>query len=144
MLLFDVNIWVYAHREDSPNHNQYRHFVESVMENDNPFAVSTLTLSGFVRIVTHPKIFNPPSPIPTALRFCNQVINHQDAVLVTPGNRHWEIFEKLCGNFEAKGNLVPDAFFAALAIESGCTWVSSDRDFSRFSELDWKHPLFDF
>ena len=144
MLLFDVNIWVYAHREDSPNHDQYWKFVHSIIENDNPFAVSTQVLSGFLRIVTHPKIFNPPSPISTALQFCHQIINHQDAVSVFPSNRHWEIFEKLCSSTEAKGNLIPDAFFAALAIESGCTWVTSDRDFSRFPGLDWKHPLLDF
>ena len=59
---------------------------------------------------------------------------------MTPGPRHWEIFARLCRESEARGNLVPDAYLAALAIESGCEWVTTDRDFSRFPGLRWKTP----
>jgi predicted nucleic acid-binding protein len=62
-------------------------------------------------------------------------------VVVSPGPHHWDIFSRLCKSAGAKGNLVPDAFFAAMAIENGCEWITTDRDFSRFSELRWRHPL---
>ncbi|MGH2758448.1 MAG: PIN domain-containing protein [Actinomycetota bacterium] len=60
---------------------------------------------------------------------------------VAPSFRHWEIFERLCGKAEAKGNLVADAFLAALAIESGSERITTDRDYARFQGLRWRHPL---
>ena len=62
-------------------------------------------------------------------------------VPVDPGPRHWTIFERLCQESRAKGNLVADAYLAALAIESGCEWVTTDRDYSRFPGLRWQSPL---
>ena len=64
-----------------------------------------------------------------------------NAVPVAPGERHWTIFERLCGTAGARGDLVPDAYFAALAIESGSEWITTDRDYSRFPGLRWRHPL---
>ncbi len=98
-------------------------------------------LSGFIRIATHPRIFDPPAPIGHALAYTNALRSQPNAVIVTPGPRHWEIFDRLCRAADAKGNLVPDAYLAALAIESGCEWITTDRDFSRFPGLRWRHPL---
>jgi len=100
-------------------------------------------LSGFVRVVTHPRVFDPPDTVAAALAFANAVRAQPTAVLVAPGERHWEIFERLCVGAGAKGNLVPDAYLAALAIESGSEFVTTDRDFSRFPGLRWRHPLSD-
>jgi hypothetical protein len=143
MFLLDVNVWVYAHREDTPRHGEYKKFIEDLLQNDSPFAVATLVMSGFLRVVTHPRVFDPPTPLETALQFAETIVGHPDAILVAPGSRHWEIFVDLCKKVEARGNLVPDAYFAALAIESGITWVTTDRDYSRFPELVWRHPLED-
>ncbi len=63
--------------------------------------------------------------------------HRQDA----PGPRHWEIFVRLCRAVRVKGNLVQDAYLAALAIESGSEWITTDRDYSRFPGLRWRHPL---
>lgn len=60
---------------------------------------------------------------------------------INPGPRHWGIFERLCEATRAKGNLIADAYLAALAIESGSEWVTTDRDYSRFPGLKWRHPL---
>lgn len=145
MLLLDVNVWVYSHREDAtPKHGQYKQFVETVLENESPFGVSTQVMSGFLRVVTHPKVFDPATPLEIALKFAESITGHPDAVIVTPGGRHWKIFTDLCRQVDARGNLIPDAYFAALAIESGNTWVTTDRDYSRFPGLEWKHPLTDF
>ncbi len=103
--------------------------------------VSDLVLSGFVRIVTHPRVFSPPAPVDRALAFAIALRSQPNAVAVAPAARHWEIFERLCLAVGAKGNLVPDAYLAALAIESGSELITTDRDFSRFDGLRWRHPL---
>jgi len=139
--LVDVNILVYAHREDSPDHERYRAWLKRWVDSEAAFGMSDIVLSGFVRIVTHPRVFNRPTPIDLALEFAGAIRSRPNRVEVTPGPRHWEIFERLCGSAGVKGNLVPDAYLAALAIESGCEWVTTDREYSRFSGLRWSHPL---
>ena len=141
MLLCDVNVLVYAHREDIANHLPYREWLESVINGDQAYAVSDLILSGFVRVVTHPKIFGKPSTLREALAFTEQLRGQPGCVAVQPGPRHWDIFKRLCSTAADKGNLVPDAYLAALAIEAGCEWITTDRDFSRFPGLRWRSPL---
>jgi predicted nucleic acid-binding protein len=75
------------------------------------------------------------------MRFIADLRSRQNCVILAPGVRHWEIFERLCRETGAKGNLIPDAYLAALAIESGSEWITADRDFSRFPVLRWRHPL---
>jgi len=75
------------------------------------------------------------------LAFADALRSQPNAVIVAPGPRHWEIFDRLCRHVEARGNLVPDAYLAALAIESGSEWITAVRDFSRFPGLRWRHPL---
>jgi toxin-antitoxin system PIN domain toxin len=140
VILFDVNVLVYAHREDAQGHRDFRLIVEHAVNSEYPFGFSDLVASCFLRVVTHPRIFDPPSPLQTALSYVHEIRERPNAVLIEPGNRHWAIFSSLCRKAEVKGNLVPDAFLAALAIESGCTWVTTDRDYSRFPDLHWKHP----
>jgi toxin-antitoxin system PIN domain toxin len=141
MVLPDVNVLVYAHREDTTNHGAIRAWLEGVVNGDEAYAISDLVLSGFVRVVTHPKVFKRPSNVAEALAFAEQVRGQPHCVRVEPGPRHWDLFRRLCVEAGVKGNLVPDAYLAAIAIESGCEWISTDRDFSRFSGLRWRHPL---
>ncbi len=91
--------------------------------------------------MTHPRIFDPPSPLDAGLAFVREVRERPNCVSVAPGPRHWDIFTRLCHDAGAKGNLVPDAYLAALAIESGCEWVTTDRDDARFPGLRWRLPL---
>jgi hypothetical protein len=103
--------------------------------------VSDIVLSGFLRVVTHPHAFRDPTPLDAALAFVTQVRDRPNAVSVSPGERHWDIFTRLCRTVGAKGSLVPDAYLAALAIECGAEWVTTDRDYARFPGLRWRHPL---
>jgi uncharacterized protein len=141
VILLDVNVIVHAFRDASPEHRAYRDWLVATVGSDEPFGLSELVLSGFVRIATHPRVFDPPAPVAEALAFANALRSQPNAVLVTPGTRHWDIFGRLCAVASAKGNLVADAYLAALAIESGCEWITADRDFSRFPGLRWRHPL---
>ncbi len=141
MDLIDVNVLVYAHRQDSPNHDAHRRWLEDLIYGDQAYGVSDHVLSGFLRVVTHPSIFDPPSSLEKALDFTVEIRDRPNAVMIQPGPRHWEIFTRLCQESGARGNLIPDAFLAALAIESGSEWVTADRDYGRFAGLKWRHPL---
>jgi toxin-antitoxin system PIN domain toxin len=141
VILPDVNVLVYAHREDTPNHAACRHWLESVINGDQTYGMADLVLSWFLRAVSHPRVFHRPSGLDEALTFVAQVRDQPHCVRIQPGPRHWDIFIQLCSRANVKGNLVPDAYLAALAIESGSEWVTTDQDFSRFPELSWRHPL---
>lgn len=141
MRLVDVNVLVYAHRRDSPDHPRYKRWLEAMINSKEAYAISELVLSGFVRVVTHPRVFQLPTTLPEALAFCQQIREPANAIVIGPGPRHWDIFTGLCEAAGARGNLIPDAYLAAIAIESGSDWISTDRDFSRFNGLRWSHPL---
>jgi uncharacterized protein len=141
MKLLDVNVLVYSFREDAPQHSKYRAWLERLLNAQEPFAVADLVLSGFLRVVTHPKIFDPPTELVLALQFIEILRGSPDCILVAPGSKHWSIFVTLAKTSGCRGNLIPDAFLAAIAIESDCTWITTDRDYSRFDGLNWRHPL---
>ncbi len=141
MIVLDVNVLVYAFDLRSVRHDRYAAWLEGMLASDELVGVSDLVLSAFTRIVTHPRILIRPASIETALAFADMVRDAPASVVVSPGDRHWSIFERLCRSAGAKGNLVADAFHAALAIESGAEMITTDRDFSRFPGLRWRHPL---
>lgn len=141
MILPDVNVLVYAHREDSQGHRAYRDWLESAVNADAAFGMSDLVISGFLRVVTHPRIFVSPSSLADAMQFAEELRACPNRVAVSPGNDHWRIFCRLCDTAGAKGNLIPDAWLAAMAIEHGCEWITTDGDFARFPGLRWRHPL---
>jgi len=141
MRCVDVNVLVFAHRPEAPGHDGFRRWLDEAREGNEPLGLSDVVLSGFLRVVTHPRVFREPSPLPVALDFARGLLASPSALRVAPGDRHWDIFVDLCRRVEAMGNLVPDAFLAALAIEHGATWVTADRGFARFPGLRWMHPL---
>ncbi len=140
MILFDVNVLLNAHRVEQPDHEVARDLLERTAGDVRPFALSELILSSFVRIATHRRALNPPTPLADALDFCAGLRTRPNARIVTPGHRHWTLFADLCRRVDAVGNLAADAYLAALAIESGCEWISFDRDFARFPGLNWRSP----
>lgn len=141
MYLMDVNVLVYAHRADVEQHEQCRDWLESIINTNIDYGYSELVLSGFLRVVTHPKIFDMPTPLEQAIAFAGQIKNEPNAIQIAPKERHWSIFEELLGMTNAKGNFVPDAYHAALAIESGCQWVTTDKGFKKFKGLRVINPL---
>jgi toxin-antitoxin system PIN domain toxin len=141
VVLPDVNVLIYAHREELPRHEAARTWLDGAVGSDAPYGLSELVLSGFLRIVTNPRAFVGPTPIDVALATVVHWRKRGNCVLVRPGARHWEIFVRLCRDAGAKGNLVPDAYLAALAIESGSEWITTDRSFARFPGLHWRDPF---
>ena len=141
MILLDVNILVSAHREDADQHREIKSWLETALRGPAGVAVSELALSGCLRVITHPKIFKKPTPLAQALDFLQDFRSREEVHLLAPGAAHWKIFVDLCRRSDARGDLVPDAFHAALAIELGCEWFTLDRGFARFPGLKGRHPL---
>jgi toxin-antitoxin system PIN domain toxin len=141
VILLDVNILVHVHRADAEHHAEYKKWLESIMEGPTGLAVSELALSGCLRVITHPKVFKEPTPVALALDFVEDFRSRDKVHLLAPGSGHWQIFMDLCRKVEARGNLIPDAYHAALAIEYGCEWFTLDRGFRRFPGLRSRHPL---
>jgi predicted nucleic acid-binding protein len=98
---------------------------------DDHFGLSRLALSAVVRICTGPRFSPGPSTIEDAFGFCEDLLTQPHCQIVEPGERHWEIFKRLCDEADIRGPRVTDAWFAALAIEWGCEWITLDRDFAR-------------
>ena len=141
MILMNVNVLVYAHREDVRDHVVYREWLESVINSNTAYGFSELVLSGFIRVVTHPKVFEQPSSLDLAVAFAQQVRTAPQAIGLAPGAKHWQIFLQCLEQISAKGNDVPDAYHAALAMEWACDWVTTDKGFRRFKGLRVRHPL---
>jgi toxin-antitoxin system PIN domain toxin len=140
MILPDVNVLIYAFRLDSPHHDVCRPWLERVLEGDGRFGMSSLALAAVVRITTKGRAFRTPSTLEEAFRFCDFLLGQPHCQLVAPGERHWGIFKRLCIETNTAGPGVTDAWFAALAIEWGCEWITMDRDFARFPDLKWAVP----
>jgi toxin-antitoxin system PIN domain toxin len=123
-----------------PQHAQCRPWLEGVIANDARFGVSPTVLTAVVRITSDARVFKTPSATEEAFKFCDNLLGQPHCEIIEPGERHWHIFRDLCINTETRGPRVSDAWFAALAIESGCEWITLDRDFARFPGLAWRIP----
>jgi toxin-antitoxin system PIN domain toxin len=131
----DVNVLIYAYRNDAEHHAISRAWLDKTVASDSRFAVSKLTLAAFVRVVTN-RISYPNPTLPSdAFAFCNNLLSQPNCEAIEPGERHWEVFQRLCLETNTRGRDTTDAWFAALAIEWGCEWVTFDRDFLKFPDL---------
>ncbi len=140
MLLPDLTVLIAAHRSDSPLHERARDWLRGVYAGDEPFGLCAPVLIGLVRILTHPRVLSPPDTREQAFAFVRSLLGHPNALLLNPGRDHVRLFEELCGASDARGDLVTDAYLAALAIETGAELVSADRDFALFPGLRWRRP----
>ncbi len=141
MILPDVNVLLYAFRTDAENHSSYRTWLEEVVNGETAYGISPQVLASVIRLATHPRIFARPSRLADALAFASVLLEQPHCQIIQPGPRHWGIFTALCRKANTNGNLVQDAWLAALAIEWGCEWITTDRDFSRFDGLRWRAPI---
>ncbi|RNI21612.1 type II toxin-antitoxin system VapC family toxin [Flexivirga caeni] len=140
MISPDVNVLLYAFREDSADHERYRDWLRAVLTGAEPVGMSELVLSGGVRIATHHRAYRQPSSVADVLAFCDAMLSAPSVVPIRPGARRFAIFAELCRIVGPRGHVVPDAYHAALAIEQGATWITTDRGFARFPGLSWRLP----
>jgi toxin-antitoxin system PIN domain toxin len=140
MILPDVNVLIYAFRADAPEHRICKQWLDRVVMGNARFGVSPLTLAALVRITTSRRAYRRPSTVEEAFGFCEDVLGQPHCQVVEPGERHWSIFHQLCVETGIGGPDVTNAWYAALAIEWGCEWITFDRGFARFPGLKWRVP----
>lgn len=140
MILLDVNVVVSAQRADHPHHDLVWPWFEATLAGDEAFTVPDVVWAGFVRITTNRRVFPVPSSVGDAFAFLRGVRAYPNHVALVAGERHLALFEHLCRENDAAGDLAADAYIAALAIEHGCELVTLDRDFARFPALHWRRP----
>lgn len=142
MLFLDVNICVAAIRPDSSDQaNAVRDWLEPRLSGHIPVGISDFVLSAMIRIATHPRIFATPTSPGKAMTFAEALRTAPAAETVRSGQRHWSIFQSLVAGHRLRGNDVPDAYLASLALEHGATFVTLDRGFGRFAGLKLLDPL---
>jgi toxin-antitoxin system PIN domain toxin len=140
VILADVNVLIYAFRADFAQHVVCRTWLERVITGDAQFGISPRVLGAVARITTNRRSFRHPSAIDEVFAYCDTILNQPHCEIVRPGERHWMIFRRLCIETGTRGARITDAWLAALAIEHGCTWITYDRDYARFADLDWQEP----
>lgn len=135
MILPDINALVYAHRADSPCHEAAARAIKGLAESVSPFALCSFVCNGFLRLVTNHRIFAEPTPLEQGIRFIESLLDLENCRVVEPGDRHWKIFSNLLRESKATGNLVSDAYLAAVVVEHGLELLTRDSDFRRFPDL---------
>jgi toxin-antitoxin system PIN domain toxin len=123
-----------------PQYQFCRPWLDAIILGDARFGLSPLTLRAVIRVTTNRRIYKTPSTRDEAFGFCEDLLGQPHCQVVEPGERHWQIFQRLCTEADIQGPLVADAYYAALAIEWGCEWITLDRDYARFPGLKWSLP----
>lgn len=141
MIACDVNVLLNTQNVSLPDQPEYHSWFEDMLNGPTSVGIPSLVFSGYLRIVTNHKAFQRVLTPEQALEMVAAIKTAPAFVPLEPGPRHWEIFTELCRQADAKGNLVPDAYLAAIAIEHGCEWITADRGFARYPGLRWRHPL---
>jgi hypothetical protein len=140
VILPDVNVLIYAFRKDVPEHAICNPWLTVAVASDARFGLSRLALAALVRITTNARFHREPSSLGEAFTFCEYLLAQPNCQVVEPGERHWEIFQRICHTTNTTGPRVTDAWYAALAIEWDCEWITFDRDYARFPGLKWRVP----
>lgn len=140
MKIPDVNVLVHALRMDSPDHERCRVWLEQAVNSPRPIGLVGAVLAGVVRVVTNRRVYTQPSRRQDVLARLTELLGRDHAMKIEPGPAHWGLFQRVCQASDATGNLVADAWLAAIALEQGAVFVTLDRDFAKFADLNWELP----
>ena len=142
MIALDTNILVYAHRADSIHHTAAQELLSSLAEGDEPWGIPWPCVYEFLRVVTHPRIFDPPTDLTDALEDTVSLLESSSIRMLGEGPNHIMHLVRMADAGNARGNLIHDAHIAALALENGVTELwTVDRDFARFTGLRVRNPF---
>ena len=136
MIAVDTNVLVFADREELPLHDEALAALRKLAEGQAAWALPMFCIGEFVRVVSHPRLFDPPTPPEDALESVENLLGSPSLRLLSPRKRFWPIFSRLVGESKVIGNQVFDAQVAAVCLEHGArTLLTEDRDFLRFPEI---------
>jgi toxin-antitoxin system PIN domain toxin len=140
-VLVDANILLYAKFKDYPQHEKAITWLDEALNASKPVGLPWQSLAAFMRIATNPKVFNDPMATDAAVAQVRLWCKRKVVWHPVPGSQFEEVYCRLLLNHHCTGNLVSDAYLAALALEHGLTVVSSDSDFARFPRVRWLNPI---
>jgi toxin-antitoxin system PIN domain toxin len=140
-MLADVNVLVYAFAEESVRHEEYRAWLEGAANGDESLVITDQVAASFIRIVTHRRIFKVPAPAPRAVEFLRALRLSPAIMSLQPSGASWAVFEEFCVLPGVHGDVVPDAYIAAVASASGCEVITADAGFARFPGVRWRDPV---
>jgi len=144
LIALDTNILVYARRRETRWHAEALGLLTSLSQGASPWAIPWPCVYEFLRVVTHPRVFDPPTEIDTALEDLDSLFRSPSLVLLGEGPAHPAHLERLARAGRVVGNLVHDVHIAALAVEHGVReFWTADRDFARFPGLRIRNPFTD-
>ena len=142
MILPDVNVLVYAYRVEAERHDDYARWLGDVVRGSEELALVDTALTGFLRIVTSGRIFANPAPTSAAMEFVDRLRWSARGRLLAPTHAAWDTIGSMARtDHQVRGNLVPDAHLAAMAITYHARLATSDRGFARFAGLEWFDPV---
>ena len=141
MILPDINLLVYAHDETSKCHAQAKLWWESQLNGSQLIGLSWVTVLGFIRLLTNPRIFQNPYTPAEILAIVKTWLEQPHVRMIDPAEQHFTLLAKLIEQIGTAGNLTTDAHLAALAMERGLVLQTADADFARFPGLKWNNPL---
>jgi toxin-antitoxin system PIN domain toxin len=141
VILLDANLLIYAVNRDLPQHKTAKTWIEKTFSDQDSVGLPWVSVLAFLRLCTNPRVFKAPLKVEDAIAYIDEWVALPSVELVTPGQRHWEIFKNLLAQCGTAGNLVTDAHIAALALERGYAVYSADNDFRRFPGIRHVNPL---
>ena len=141
MILPDINLLIYAHNLRAPQHQKALHWWNRCLQGHAGVALPWVVILGFVRIATHPKVFDRPMSVADAVGRVEEWLSLPHVHLVHPAQTHFQTWSVLLQHAGTAGNLTTDAHLAALAIERGLILQTTDADFARFPGLKWHNPV---
>ena len=141
MKLVDLNLLIYAINRDTPHHLAARKWWEACLSDGEPMGLAWAVVLGFLRITTNGRIMPNPLDSDEALELVDDWLKQPAVFVVSPTDRHWDVFRQIIEPLGTAGNLTTDANLAALAVEHGATLCSTDIDFARFQLLKWINTL---
>jgi toxin-antitoxin system PIN domain toxin len=141
MILVDANLLLYAYHTRAAQHEASRSWLERTLSQPRLVRFAWVTLWAFLRISTNPRVFDRPLAVVEADAAVASWLELPNVGILEPGDRHGAILSRLLQDGQVSGPLVMDAALAAIAIEHGATLHTTDRDFSRFADLDWINPI---
>lgn len=141
MIVPDINLLIYAYNDQAPQHTAAKAWWEDLLNGKTPVGLSWLAISGFLRLMTHPRVLAQPLPVVQATTLVRSWLVQAPVRMLQPGSKFPEIFLRQLEQVGTAGNLTTDAQLAALAIEHQAELHSNDADFSRFTGLRWVNPL---
>lgn len=141
MIIPDINLLVYAHNDQAPQHAKAKAWWEELLNGRTQVGLPWIAVGGFIRLMTNPKVLANPMKVEQAVGHVRAWLERAPVRILHPGERFADVFLDSLLTLGTAGNLTTDAQFAALAVEYQAELHSTDTDFQRFPGLRWRNPL---